>query len=495
MKHTAGKRKIVEIYFVLHLAALIFLLPDFKPDDASGNGNNPSQVMSHNFSLYPDKTSLACIIGRDTTGIRIIELDTSNQIFYTGDVEDVSFEFSVENRVLKQTVTLNSENPGESKFFSFHEDESQKAVIFSWDPPLDEMNFRDLVVTVTANAYISETGEHGEIIKHPVMDRTRFGLNIYLENMKEELLASDNTIDNIDTSFTPESEVLRFTSYIPGGVNLDPWYPRMEQIALNTWKNKIFVSGMDLTRDLKKKPEIKTFSKPNKNGGTARIDTIQESYIFLSGITPYTGSMKVEMVLKTVHDDRDYTAEFHVVPVSLRKPGIPEKFYPGVEYSIRPNLPRISLGKARAVLTDNDRINYFRSDNSIINLKLNQSDTNKIFHFIRYFDTDTIDIASIRVESYLQPEIIRLYKENNNKVKVVTRSQGFVRDLKNYVDLNLIEGNAVINEIFPPNENSDNYIIEQKFNVLRADNSRPFTFKLQAVDKMGKKSKERDFKG
>ena len=93
------KRRLVEIYFILYLSALLFLLPDGKKDDVDSIGTG-IQIYQPSFNLIPEKNTLICRVVLDSAGPRIMYLDSVNTIFYTGDVEDVNFEFTVEDQTI-----------------------------------------------------------------------------------------------------------------------------------------------------------------------------------------------------------------------------------------------------------------------------------------------------------------------------------------------------------------------------------------------------------
>ncbi|MFN3782046.1 MAG: hypothetical protein ACK4SO_07715, partial [Candidatus Kapaibacteriota bacterium] len=117
MQSSKRKRRIVEIYFILYLAALVFILPEssFKPKDS----NNAEVIgdFQSSFTLIPEKSSLVCNIIVEPTGYRITKIDSSNVIFYTGDFEDIQFEFTIEDQSTNRSVTLRADKNYSAKYF------------------------------------------------------------------------------------------------------------------------------------------------------------------------------------------------------------------------------------------------------------------------------------------------------------------------------------------------------------------------------------------
>ena len=91
------KKRVIDIYFVLYLAALIFLLPGPQNNNEPQNASNNS-VPEQALMLYPEKTTLICTVLPSDSGNKIISLDSINTIYYTSFVNDINFEFIVEDQ-------------------------------------------------------------------------------------------------------------------------------------------------------------------------------------------------------------------------------------------------------------------------------------------------------------------------------------------------------------------------------------------------------------
>ncbi|MGB9913734.1 MAG: hypothetical protein ACPLRO_10245, partial [Candidatus Kapaibacteriota bacterium] len=152
MQSSKRKRRIVEIYFILYLAALVFILPEssFKP----GGGNGPEVIgdFQSGFILIPEKSALVCNVVVEPNGYRITKIDSTNVIFYTGDFEDIQFEFTIEDQATSRSITLRPDKNYSAKYFRVVEVPEKKAAVFYWRPQYLENFNTTYLVKVTATA-------------------------------------------------------------------------------------------------------------------------------------------------------------------------------------------------------------------------------------------------------------------------------------------------------------------------------------------------------
>jgi hypothetical protein len=116
-----NKRKSIEIYFILYLAALVILVPSQKEK----NSEMPTVAinkMDFPFVIKAEKPMLICKISTDVYGNKIIEVDSLNYIWDIGDVKDVRYEFVIEDQTLNHSVRLSNNLSNQNKFFRFTED-------------------------------------------------------------------------------------------------------------------------------------------------------------------------------------------------------------------------------------------------------------------------------------------------------------------------------------------------------------------------------------
>ncbi|HYF03373.1 MAG TPA: hypothetical protein VEC36_08350, partial [Patescibacteria group bacterium] len=152
--NTGRRRRSVDVYFVLYLAALILLLPNVKDEPKAESGTEFLNYLREltDFTIQPEKTILTYQIERDSLRIKIISLDSTNAIFYSGDVEDVHYEFFVEDETLRQTLRLASDKPAPTNVFKISDRPEDRAAVFSWRPPANQKSNRFLRVRVRATA-------------------------------------------------------------------------------------------------------------------------------------------------------------------------------------------------------------------------------------------------------------------------------------------------------------------------------------------------------
>lgn len=483
----------VEIYFVLYLAALVLLITDTGNQGGTDTEDRSFAVVQHDFSIQPEKTSLNCRLVRDTSGIRMVSFDSVNTIFYTGNVEDVNFEFEVENPDLKRKVSLNTRN-NSSRFFRFEELPEQQAARFYWQPPMTEKTDKNYIVRVTAAGSVKD--ENNEAT-HSLQVSTRFGLNIsYLNEYGYPPLDTSGRMVMVDTSdpealsrLSNEAFMSRFNDR---EVKMRPFEPDLRSVALHTWENKIWVSNIDLKDGIKEYPKVTTENNPNENSGTARIVNIEDGVITLRGKTPYAGYMNVWLSLTRKFDNKTYKTKFKVAPQSLPTPEYPSEMYPGVEYTIKPNLPLVDE-ETEALLSSDDEVIAVSKGNPI-KYKPDNYDIGKELSLKRFIGSELLDKFQIRIKNFDEPEILKLTKTDFKKVRVETMSHGIYNGKENYVNLELIEGNARIREKFgQQRDKKDEMKYYQFFDIVPKNENEPFKFKIRASDRRGRTSSVEKF--
>src|SRR6185369_218302 len=146
------RRRTIEIYFVLYIAALVMLLPSKNTSNLHNSTKLWDDLFKQSFTLHPEKTVLNCRLIADSSGNRIVSLDSSNLIVYTGNVKDVQYEFTVEDQSLRQKLTLVSNQPSINRSFLLYPASEQNGIEFRWHPPEHNRMNRNFVVHVKATA-------------------------------------------------------------------------------------------------------------------------------------------------------------------------------------------------------------------------------------------------------------------------------------------------------------------------------------------------------
>jgi len=260
-------KRTVEIYFVLYLAAIIFLLPD--KETANGDSQtNGLPVVSSEFTISPIKTTLSCNFSNDSLGLKILSIDSMNTILYTGNVEDVKFEFELIDQSLRQRQKIQNN----SKYFRFEENLKQNELSFFWEPPLLERKNKNYIIKVKATAKVINDRDldKSEMIGRRLLtDETQFSLNL---NYIDQDFAVDNMIvDNSvaqNNSLSLDNERLQeLLNSKKLEINIDVDEPVVYALAYHKWSNKIYIFNANLKADLKGKPEIKVILDPKNNKG------------------------------------------------------------------------------------------------------------------------------------------------------------------------------------------------------------------------------------
>jgi|DewCreStandDraft_4_1066084.scaffolds.fasta_scaffold00054_73 hypothetical protein len=493
---TKRKKRIVEIYFILYLAALVFLLPTSrdKIEDKSRGGIS----IQYPFSLQPDKTTLNCRLVNDSTGLKIISFDSVNTIFFSGDVEDISFDFIVENLSLKQTLTLNSDSLTKTNFFRIEEHLDKKAVDFFWQPPLNDRVNKTYLVEVIASAKPKAiVGNNPNELSKPIIKvKTQFSLNvIFIDAGIGNTFArfEDLTKQRIDSLQRTFSDVTSILLKPPPSFSLIVPYKDIKMIATTNWSNTIYAQNINFLKDLVSKPEVNVITEPKENGGLVYNYELKEYEIILHGRTPSYGTMKVEV--KVVRfDGKHEKQEFIVKPQLIEEPEFDRVMYPEETYTIDPKLPFLTMGKeVKAYLRDNGVNRAVSQQGEKFKFTPTLADIGKEFTLERYIDDNLFgQIQKIRVLDYPDPEIVDIQQRSKKEVLIITRAYGLYNGKRNEVKNFIIEGNCTYQDQRGDLKDFDKPIVRlQYFLVTPKRQDQPFKFKVIAVDSRGKRSFEK----
>lgn len=483
------RKKNIEIYFVLYLAALILLIT--KKDDIADIDIIVDESVRFGFILQPLKTNLNCRLAKDSSGINIISIDSLNTIFYYGDVSDVSFEFIVEDQSLNQQVSLTAENTNSNPYFRVSENPDKKSASFYWWPRFSENTNKSYLVTVIATA---STQSENENIPSQLTQQTQFSLNIIYT---DETFGTDPGVQialgGNDTSRSFFQQPTIINSFVPSGeVRVSIYNKFVKKLAGQTWENEIFVDGVNLNNELLDEPIVFPSRQSKINGGFAGVKEIRDRKIVLSGITPNSGNMKVSINFTLKSNGKEYTEEFTVQPHVVGDPVYERQMYPEISYEIDPNLPFDAGVETRAVIKDGNEV-IFRSDQGGKFTYIPYlSDTGKTLSLERYMNGELVGQKyAINILNYPNPEIRAVQYISENQMKVTTHSYGFVNGQPNYVDLE-VDGEVYLSEdrgSIPQSRNRITHV--QVFQFIRTG-SQEVTFR--AVDQRGRKSQQRNYK-
>lgn len=482
------RRRAVEIYFILYLAALVFLIPDKK--DENQNKDKDRKVFQLPFSLQPEKAALICKMVMDSTGPKVISIDSVNTIFYSGNVKDVEFEFTVIDESIQGSLELTSDKPL-ARNFRIEELHDRQAATFAWSPPENISSNKTYIVKVKAIAKTTEEDRNSDMVGNSLTYRTQFSLNILFVSKTGSDSGNISIAANQADGKLPFGNIFNLNTIPSGDFTLWVSNPKVEEIASGFWSNSIYANNINLARDVLKGPEITIKLQPEGNGGSAQLAEKKDGEIVLRGKVPNFGTMTVEIKVIRKRDAegmaREFKTTFKVQPRMIQQAKFERNMYPDVNYEINPNLPL--MGKPTRALLRDENIVRVQSQGERFTFTPDAQDIDKTLLFERYIDTMLLDRNKIRILDYPEPEILNLVETNRDTIQVITRSLGLFKKEYNEVVYFIVEGNAKFKDIrgYFKYNSKDNTII-QYFNFTPKDPGKPFRFTIRAVDKRGKVS-------
>ncbi|MFA6569903.1 MAG: hypothetical protein WCT77_01565 [Bacteroidota bacterium] len=483
------RRRTVEIYFILYLAALIFLLP--IKDNNKKNEENPLNIPPSLFSIHPMKTTLNCRLIIDSSSAKILSLDSMNTVIYNGNVEHVEYEFIVEDQSLRQKVSLNRMNEANSQYFRIEENNQQTANFF-WNPPLYERQNKTYIVTVLAKAVLKSDNKD-MTSKRLLEAKTQFSLNMIFVSGGGATGEFAGYYPGDSTSFSKLRNPIYDVPNIPSYFEVRPMFSTVDAVAERHWSNKLILYGMgDLTKDLTRETKIEVQLSHSDNGGTAFIESKNPSEIIVAGRTPSYGSMKVKCTCWTKY--KTISFDFEVSPIKISQPKFEQFMYPEMDYVIIPNIPWKSGRDIKTVIMDGKTERAVSQQGEEFTFKPEISDIGKHLVLERYLNGELVNPKyQISVFNYPDPIIYDVQIVGNKTVNVITHSFGYVNTNENLSELE-IEGNAYARELYGKSSKKPNDITNvQIFKSEPKNKEKPFSFKVRAKDKRGKVSQWRNF--
>ncbi|MCX7880418.1 MAG: hypothetical protein N2517_07130 [Ignavibacteria bacterium] len=493
MQNKVRRRRIVEIYFILYLAALIFILPESSFEPAKNNGQEVVGDFASGFTLIPEKTSLLCKVAVEPNGNKIISfLDSSNVIFYTGDFEDIQFEFIVEDQASNQSVSLRPDKNYNLKYFRVIEVPEKRAAIFYWRPQILERMSNTYLVRVEATARSKKAFGEKFPEKFTYKASTQFTLLVVLMNAEtgEQVLAQESGKPSIfPFNLLDKTEEIP-TGFSVGKVSISPAIINVSQIAYQQWTNTIRATNVNLSSDAKINLNIKP--QPPNNGGTAQIAEIYPDYLLLRGKTPSNGKLLVEVSIVRKFDGQEAKTSFTVTPQQIEKPIYAESIYPGQSVTIDPRFPLIP-GESKLILKEGERIRASSLGGAPLTFTPELADTGKRLTIERYIDNNLLgQTYFLYIQNFPYPEILDVVPSGNRQVELVTQAYGILNRERNEVVELILEGNVSNKYIDLRGKlqdiNASLPYRKQYFQLKPKDPAKPFVFNVVAIDKFGRQS-------
>ncbi len=495
-----GRRRTVEIYFILYLAALIFLLPDRKKAPETSDTGKDNSSFQIPYSLQPDKTILTCKLTMDTSGVKIVDIDSVNTVYFSGDVEHMDYEFTVVDQSARGYLALNSDKPF-TRNFRLVEEPEKKAVKFYWKPPKNIKTNKTYLVKVKARVRQDNGFDSENQGKASPEYTTRFSLNVVF--VDDRGLEIGPAIADKDTSANGFSGgLVRYpvinTDVPYGRLTLNNPEGNIKNIASQRWTKLIEGTNINFRKQLYGKPVITFRNYPQENGGSARIAGVSENGILLEGITPSSGYTDIQLEVTRVKDADgrrvNASVSFRVEPTMLSQPAFEKNMYPHLTYLIKPNLPIIGK-EVEARLMDGSIMLARNSGDIYYTPEFSQ--VGKTLILERFIDSTLIDSYKISVNDFPYPEIKDIKYAGNDKVTVKTYSYGYYEN-RNKIDKNLVSdlvitGNGKLKQELYGNRNEKNDLTVQYFDIVPKDPESKFSFELKVTDNRGRSSRPRSY--
>ena len=366
------KRRGAEIYFVLYLSALILLLPGKQEDKTDNALATITSIFQQSFSLLPEKNTLLCKMTADSTGMPVLQLDTSNIMLITGNVQDVSLECIVEDQDKRSIVQVGS-TPGSN--FTITYDSLKQLVFFSWHPPssmLTSLNeSKTYAVTVKAKAKPLISGKNPDLQQllrdsdPTLMAEAKFSISILAEksgnaparivytpteqNLAELIgkLQLQNRFQipetfkqlldfNTDASIIDPSKNLMIVPLDKEDLSLTAALRTVKAPPMETWNANVIVQGVLATANYEGKPRIELKQNSDEQG-TAFIEEVKAGQLTIKGRAPAFSPMKVKVFVQRKSDKKIVSTEFDVIPENFPEPKLPQEIRPGDSIFIKTN--------------------------------------------------------------------------------------------------------------------------------------------------------------
>jgi len=484
-------RRRVEIYFILYLCALVLLLPEHDGPLQDRDAIDAIESLT-SFQLQPEKTTLVCRVVRDSNGsFRFTEVDTINMIRVHGNVADVRFEYVIEDLTARQSISMQANSASSTAMFSMVDRPDLRGAEFRWHPPASNVVGNTLLVRVIGSATpvigteALNGGDRQTVASNlQVRAETQFTLSVVVddgESQPRTIVVMQPTSPGANPS-QGQTDALRF-----GEFWLQPQRERLNEMPGARWMNRISVGGADLEKDLKSGAQVRVNGdQRTARSITVRNDAARREFI-VEGEAPMNGTATVEVVAYRA-DNTQATTRFSVTSQPLQAPSIPDVMYPAIAYTIKPNLP-VAEGHSISVVLRDDRRDVVKTNGEEFVFTPSVNDTNKVLYLDRLIDGQRVGGSeTVRVVSYPAPEITNVQDATTRDGERVKRVTVMYYGDGNRPTLEVIEGNARSpKKLFGNNRPADRnerprvkYL--EEFDVMPKDPSRPFAFRIRAID-------------
>ena len=494
-----NKRKTIEVYFILYLCALVMVITSSKDDEAEQEPLPTIQkTIEFPFTIKAEKPILICRILQDSVGHRIVTIDSLNVIWDIGDVENIRYEFVVEDQSLRHSVKLSSNDAeNKNKYFSFVEDKVNRMAVFHWMPEIYLNENKTFIVYVTA------TANDNRLDGKRISAKTQFSLVITNDNLGNrdnvftgsgELYSINNNINVNDINNANNAPLNQSQNYFfpTSEISIKPKDLKIKGIVADDWENEIFCYGFSPRLDLVMQPVIKVQNIPENNGCSANIAAIKDNLIIIKGKIPNAGHSKIYITVTRRGDLKEITQYFDVYPVSVEAPDFPTQMYPEIAYTFNPKLSS-DIGEISIYIKENNNIRFSTFQGNAFKFIPDISDTGKRFSFEIYVNGKLLGQKyQIRVLPFPNPEITSISKKSKNEAIIEVTSFGLHNGKDNNIMNIEITGNGKYSaQLYgKSSNNTEKLIFKEQYSITPLDATKPFKFKAIAIDQRGYRSQE-----
>lgn len=513
-KSSARKRRTrrqVEIYFVLYLAALLLLLPNKRERAPESDPSLVYELLKSRFIIAAERPTMNCQLLAIGDSVRVVTLDSVNTVSSSGDVDEVHYEFQVEDETQGQVLTISSQTP-QVGIFTMKEDAQRKLAEFLWQPARNEKRSRTLKVSVIAIAkpVIPLTITRPDVRERLLRllneegrfdtARTEFTINISFLDVGRSIALNNINIDSLINAVRSSNSSVtsglsqpifvtnrQFVQPPPGEFSLYAVSERLECLPYQQWENQIRVYGMNLRTEGRGDPKAEILRTDRNDGtGTVSIPEVRGDLIRVIGTAPTSGLMTIRIVVTRAGDGKQNTIDFPVRATPIALPDIPRRMYAGVGYEFDPKLPFVTRQELRAVLSLGGKERSVSQQGEKFTFVPDENDIGKTFAFERFVGGRRVgEVYYVKVEEFSAPEIIDVISQDADEL-VRTRCYGQVNGSDNRVTLE-VKGNLKVTERFG-DRRSEPPTTLQLFKISRAEAGKPYKGTIRAIDSKGRAS-------
>ncbi|MBU3741078.1 MAG: hypothetical protein FGM24_02215 [Candidatus Kapabacteria bacterium] len=471
------RRRRVEIYFVLYLAALVLLMPDGVRDKDAVSAD----VSTVRIDLQPERVRLLYDVVRDSGSSYIVrQADTMNVIRYSGNVRDIRLQAEIEDVETGARTQIDEASPADGLFWLVH-DAARGAARFRWRPSALDPTDRTFRVRLTATAVPADD----PLGSTQVRGTTEFVLAMAVEQRQTETVVRVES--RVDTVVLREQALNQGQTF--GTFWVAPARERIVDLPGRRWTNRLSFGGADVSRDLSSLPKVTASGSDGRAAQGVGVRTDDDgASILVEGISPTSGTLTVD-VSAVRRDGRAAQTRFVVESTPLTALSVPVVMYPGIEYVLTTRLPDLPGSDVRAAVREGQIWRVQPTNAETVRFTPVAADTGKTVYLERYIDQQRVSQDAIRISSFDPPEIVdvRPYADGGKKLVVVR----FFGGKENRPELQILEGNIgavqkLHGNLAPASPGQRPTVTwTEQFVVTPKDAAKPFAFRIAARDKRG----------